>query len=125
MGRPRKPTVILEASGAFAKNPDRGRARANEPKPTEPLGDPPKWLKASAIDCWNDLVAAICYPLTKSDAHMLAMTAMLEAKVRDGTAGGAEQNLYTKCLGKFGLSPADRSNVQVAPATPKNEFTAP
>lgn len=41
MGRPCKPTALLEMSGAFKKHPERRRARANEPKSTRLFDGPP------------------------------------------------------------------------------------
>jgi hypothetical protein len=41
-GRPRKPTKLLEITGALRKNPARGRAREGEPQPAGDLGDPPE-----------------------------------------------------------------------------------
>ena len=37
----RIPTAIHQMKGSFEKNPSRGRARADEPKPDGPLGAPP------------------------------------------------------------------------------------
>ena len=43
-GRPRKPTNLLEITGALRKNPKRARERAGEPRPNGSLGDPPaRW----------------------------------------------------------------------------------
>ena len=41
VGRPRKPTAVLEMSGAFQRNPQRRRARVNEPEVKLGVGDPP------------------------------------------------------------------------------------
>jgi hypothetical protein len=41
MGRPCKPTAVLEMSGSFKKDPQRRRARANEPKTTKLFASPP------------------------------------------------------------------------------------
>jgi hypothetical protein len=38
MGRPRKPTAALELSGAFKRNPQRRRDRADEPEVEGPVG---------------------------------------------------------------------------------------
>ena len=124
MGRPRKPTAILEASGAFAKNPARGRARANEPKPTAPIGDPPALLAKTAVECWHNLVARVPYPLTNADEHIVALTCHLEARIRNGKAQGWEVGQYTKCLAKLGMSPSDRSNVQMPASDEKDPFAA-
>jgi hypothetical protein len=45
ISRPR--TAVLELRGAFKAHPERARERAGEPRPTEPLGDPPARLKPS------------------------------------------------------------------------------
>jgi phage terminase small subunit len=55
MPQPRKPSNLLKMTGAFAKNPDRGRARANEPVPTGELGGPPKHLSPAAKKIWHEL----------------------------------------------------------------------
>ena len=123
MGKPRKPTALLEASGAFAKNPARGRARANEPKPTGALGPPPGWLNKTAVQCWHDLVARVPYPLTNADDNILAATAYLESKLRRGEANLGEIGQYTKCLQQMGMTPSARSNVQVKPTGTGNEFS--
>jgi hypothetical protein len=54
MSRPRTPTAVLELRGAFKEHPERARERAGEPRPTEPLGEPPKRLKpADAMPKWR------------------------------------------------------------------------
>jgi hypothetical protein len=118
----RKPTALLEASGAFRKNPQRRAARANEPIPNGPLGDPPAWLNKTAVECWHNLAARIPYPLTNADEHILAFTSMLEARIRRGGATAGEISLYAKCLSKLGMTPSDRSLVQVPTSKTRNEF---
>jgi hypothetical protein len=118
----RKPTALLEASGYFRKHPERRAARANEPKPNGPLGDPPAWLNRTAVQCWHRLVARVPYPLTNADEHILAFTCSLEAKIRRGNASIGEGNLYTKCLTKLGMTPSDRSLVYVPPDTTGRGF---
>lgn len=41
MARPRKPTNVLELSGALARNPKRYQDRQHEPVLNDPLGPPP------------------------------------------------------------------------------------
>ena len=53
MGRKRKPTAVLEMSGAFKKNPDR---RRNEPESTGPLGSPPESFSKPEVEAWRVLV---------------------------------------------------------------------
>jgi hypothetical protein len=65
MGRPRKPTAVLELTGAFRKNPQRKRT---EPPTAGPLGDPPEHFTAEQAAVWHEL-ASICPPgvLMRSD----------------------------------------------------------
>jgi hypothetical protein len=59
-GRPRTPTAVLEASGAFAKNPKRGRDRHGEPKSTGGVGEPPAVFKADGeyYELWKEISAS-------------------------------------------------------------------
>jgi phage terminase small subunit len=122
MSRPRKPTSLLEASGAFRHNPSRRAGRADEPKPTGDLGPPPDWLGVRARKCWHGIAASVPYPLTNADGHILALTAHLESRVRGGRASAAEFNQYRACLREIGMTPASRSNVSVPKSENRNEF---
>ncbi len=137
MGRHKKPTATLAAAGYFRKHPDRLEGRTNEPKPTGKLGPPPEWLSRIegvdplfpaegqiplAVQCWNELLARIPFSLTSADEHILALTAMLEARVRRGIATAAERNQYHACLREFGMTPASRSNVSVPQDGTGNPF---
>jgi hypothetical protein len=53
----RKPTRLLEISGAFKKDPQ--RRRNHEPIPSGPLGDPPGFLPEPVKACWRELNAMI------------------------------------------------------------------
>ena len=124
MGKPRKPTALLEASGAFAHNPARGRARANEPKPTGPIGDPPAWLKIKERTCWAELVTASAPGvLTSSDSIALATACVLYAAIKARKATAADFNQFRQYLAQFAMTPASRSNVQVKPTGTGNEFS--
>src|SRR5579862_3948556 len=57
MARPRKPTAILELSGAFKEHPD--RRRPTEPVDSRELGEPPARLPAAAQKYWQEL-AGMC-----------------------------------------------------------------
>lgn len=65
MGRPRKPTRMLELSGYSAKHPERRKEREGEPIVTEPLGSPPAYLDESERACWEEL-SGMAYRLTKT-----------------------------------------------------------
>ena len=83
MPRPRKPTAALELSGAFAKNPQRKGARANEPKPEGEIGAPPGYFDKDTAAIWHEYVAeAAPGVLTVSDRKVLELTCRLTRKMR-------------------------------------------
>lgn len=80
-GRPRKPSKVLELSGAFDKNPK--RRRAGEPEDNRELGDPPAYLPAEALPCWVEIAQmAIPGVLTYADRYAVEIAARLMAKYR-------------------------------------------
>jgi phage terminase small subunit len=123
MGKPRKPTALLEASGAFKKNPARGRARENEPVQREKLGPAPRYLSQLQRACWNRIVA-LCPDgvLKAADEPIVELTAGLWAKSREGMATAADCNQLKACLQQLGMTPAARSLVQVVKVEEGNEF---
>ena len=120
MGRNRTATAILELKGSFKKHPE--RARPDEPKPTGPLGDPPKFLSKSEKEAWLDL-ASIIAPgvLMNSDRWAVEIACRIMAKIRDpkGGIGGkfgasvGEVAQMNGLLSRMGMTPADRSKVGV------------
>jgi phage terminase small subunit len=121
MPQPRKPSNVLKMSGAFDKNPDRGRARANEPVPAGELGGPPKHLSPAAKKIWLELakqlpagVAADC------DRLSFELIVTLMSRFRDGSIRGFELTAMNSLLSRFGLTPADRSRISVTPAKPSD-----
>ena len=116
MSRPRISTAILEARGAFIHNPGRRVARANEPKPTGQLGRPPKHLASDEKKIWREL-ARIVPPgvLTNSDRWFVEMTVRLMPCLRQRTVTASQIGQLLQCLGRMGLTPADRSRVSVVP----------
>jgi phage terminase small subunit len=113
MGRPRKPTELLERSGAFKKDPARGQARADEPIPQSPLGDPPAHLNAEQRVIWYELAAeAKEVRLTSADRTHFEMTVRLTARCRGEEANTGDFAQLNKYLGQLGLNPSDRSKVK-------------
>jgi hypothetical protein len=125
-GRPPTPTPILEARGAFRRNPSRGRARENEPRPTDPLGPPPQeWLDKAAtqdrfrklVQAWEEIVAQAAFGvLTSADRDCVEAACYLKHKIREAARGygkttaGDFAQLKTY-LRSMGLTPEDRSRV--------------
>ena len=78
----------LELTGAFKRNPQRGCARSNEPKPTGHIGDYPSDRAIKPAEIWDELVIQ-CAPgvLQKHDRVALEMAADLLAKYRASQIG--------------------------------------
>jgi hypothetical protein len=125
----RKPTALLEASGAFDHNPARRREREGEPVPEGPLGEPPaKWLEQAAagnpkyakyVEIWYRFAAQASFGVLSSmDRSFIKQAVDLEYRLdraMDGygpalTAG--EQAAFNKCLVQMGCVPSERSRVK-------------
>ena len=96
MGRPRKPTQVLEDTGAFKINPSRGLARANEPKSEGSIGAAPKFFDTEEREIWQEFVdEAPRGVLTKADRKILELAVALTRKKR------VMRNRLTKPLNSF------------------------
>lgn len=123
-GRPRTPTAVLELKGAFLKDPQRKKGRAREPKPNGPIGKAPASFRYPSCDAktskvlialWDELVnMAPPKVLAKSDRWALEIACRLMNKARSGRIHGGEHSILRSYLMSMGLTPADRSRVQVA-----------
>src|SRR5690349_15010559 len=81
MPRPRKPTALLELQGSFKKNPDRGRARKDEPEPVADLGEPPARLTPLELEMWRELESmAPPRVLTNADRWLVERACKLMAE---------------------------------------------
>ncbi len=114
MAKPRTPTNILEAKGAFDRHPDRRRERENEPQVTEPIGDPPEFRTPEELQAWIDIVTWCPKGvLFQPDRIAVERMARILALDRQGRASDAQGRALDALLGKFAMTPADRSKVQV------------
>jgi hypothetical protein len=116
MGRPRKPTALLEAAGAFKRNPE--RRRSGEPTPREGIGPAPEGRPPAFISAWNELVADCCpHVLGNSDRHWLELTAELLCEFRENPREitAARLRLLTSCLTALGMSPSARASLTTIP----------
>lgn len=122
MARPRKPTRVLELTGAFRTHPERRRERENEPEPAVGIGKPPSSLSESQKARWKQ-IAKWCTWLTIADRPFVEMTARLWQLMRDGAAGIGELKQLAVNLAHLGMTPADRSKIQVPKSSkPSNPF---
>jgi len=119
MARPRKPTNVLELTGAFKKNPLRRREDA---EPAGELSAAPPHISGAVLHAWNDIAQyAPCDVLTDSDRITLELAANLLAQFRADPVEfpGAKLARLEAMLGKFGMTPADRSKVGGKKEAPK------
>ena len=114
MARPRTPTNVLDARGSFRKHPERKRV---DPDTAGPLSAAPDHLTEQALECWNDIaVSAPPGVLTDSDRIALEIAANLLAQIRADPLEFTSMRLVRLevLLGKFGMTPSDRSKVSIA-----------
>ncbi|WP_250491618.1 hypothetical protein [Caballeronia sp. GAWG1-1] len=113
MARPRTPAKVLEMRGSYKRNPSR---RREEPDASGPLGDPPAYFSGAELAAWNDIASGAPRDvLTASDRITVELAARLLADSRVNWADFTAAKLarLEAMLGKFGMSPADRSKVAV------------
>jgi hypothetical protein len=79
MGRTRTPTAVLELRGAFKRNPDRLRARKNEPLVTTALPEPPPRLAKPVKSMWLEM-QLFGYWLTSADRFLVEIAATATRK---------------------------------------------
>lgn len=106
MSRPRTPTALLELRGAFKRNPDRKRARQNEPLVTTPLPEPPRRLPKPVKLMWREMQAHGFW-LTSADRFLVEIAATLMTAHRAGEQ--KTTSLLIGLLGKLGFSPKERA----------------
>ncbi|ABE44885.1 hypothetical protein Bpro_2971 [Polaromonas sp. JS666] len=116
MARPRKPTSVLELTGSFKAHPERAAARKSEPVPSGEIGDAPSYFDDESRKCWTEIVG-MCHvgTLCAADRLIVEHGARVLAALRASPVY-ADAKLMIRLeatLGKLGLTPADRSKVQV------------
>jgi phage terminase small subunit len=116
MGRPRKPTSLLILNGSIDHDKKRYANRTLEPKPEGKLGTVPKYFSEDLKDIWRELTKQVPDGvLTGADRIILELTCRLTAKMREGSISTGETAQLISCLSRLGLTPADRSKVNINP----------
>lgn len=112
MGRPRTPTAVLDAKGAFIKDPQ--RKRPNEPNTDRPLGKAPEHLDAKEQALWNEIRKRLLPGVAKrSDRDAFESLVLLKSRERLGLILPAERGQLISLYGRFAMTPSDRSKVFV------------
>lgn len=117
MARPRTPTKVLDARGAFKRHPE--RKRGGEPEVRDPLGAPPEDLSPAELRWWHEFAArAPVGVLTAADWPILLMASKLMAEFMfDSTAMNAGRlGRLQSLLGTFGMTPSDRAKLSIPKA---------
>lgn len=126
MARPRTPTNLLDARGAFKRHPE--RRREGEPVVTDPLGAPPDDLAPEELRWWNEIVARTPLGvLTAADylSVLLAAKLMAEAMADFAAINPAKLGRLQSLLGTFGMTPSDRAKLSIPKAKEReNPFAA-
>lgn len=130
MGRPRKPTKILEINGSARKNPGRMEARGNEPRIKSSIGEAPDYLTSYAADKWNEIVSDPDYGQVLNSSHRetLGHYCLLYGRFVEDAKGVApmsssERQTFHSLAMQLGRTPAAQSKVSVpAPAKPESTW---
>jgi hypothetical protein len=136
MPTPRLPTALHIARGSFKKDPQRAKARENEPVVTEGIGPPPScWLpdensyqasdSKKLIALWQEFIAdSAPGVLNRSHRSVLEEACRLKLKTRNGTAKTGDRSNYINCLRQMGMTPAAQSTVSGGTFTPKGSTSS-
>ena len=123
MPRHTQPIELARLKGADTKNPQ--RYRKDVPKSRLPLGEPPDDMTDGEQSCWFEL-SALSLPgvLTGADRIGLEMLAALLREYRDDRRGfaGVKHNAMVSLLGRFGMTPSDRTKLGVENNKDENPF---
>ena len=112
MSRPRKPTAVLEASGAFVHDPQ--RRRPPSPMCKGPLRDAPMHLGQRERDIWAEIAATLPEGLAgDADSCAFEILVCLFSQFRHEreTMMGSLISQMTSLFSKFGLDPASRARL--------------
>lgn len=119
MARNRTPSNVVALRGGYKKNPQ--RKRKGEPLPTAGIGAPPKHLTERQRAIWDEVVS-ICPPGVLGNSDRIALETLVRLIERDrhkrAEFKAAERTQMISLLSRFGMTPADRSRINV-PRTPE------
>jgi hypothetical protein len=109
-GRKRLPSKILDARGAFTKDPQR---RREDVEVDEGLGDPFSWLPPEAAAVWVE-VAGKCPPgwLVVTDRYAFARYCQLIVKLIASDLTGEDTRFLAQLEARFGFTPTERTRIQ-------------
>jgi len=123
MSAHRKPTNVLDLTGAFRKDPARRRV---DPPTHKPIGRPPKLGPITFQQAWTYLVKCAPRDVLRDDRDRLwvevAAHLLVQFRADPVAMHPAKLSRLTMMLASLGMSPADASRVAAAPMKARNEF---
>ncbi len=106
----------LSFSGALKRNPGRYANRGNASTTLAPLGYAPKHLSAELKTLWRQLLKlAPAGLLTVADEFSVELAVRAIHRSRTAAMTASELSTLVNLLGKLGMTPADRSRLDIAP----------
>lgn len=123
MGAPKKPSALKAIQGTDQKNKD--RLNENEPVPVRGIGPAGSVLNEYERSIWDEVVG-ISYAgvLGEADRIALEMMCRLIAEMRldfeEMTAAKITQ--LSQLLGRFGMTPSDRTKIVIPKSKNANPF---
>lgn len=125
MPKPRTPSAVLEARGAFAHNPDRKR---EDFQSGEFDKSAPAYFSPDQVVVWDEIVCLLPPSvLQATDRLAVELTARLVARFRsqdDADVSMAQVAQIRTALASLGMTPADRSRVGAIKPPAVNPFLA-
>ena len=125
MPKPRTPSNVLEARGAFAHNPDRTREDFESGVFDKSA---PAYFSEEQVAVWNEMVGLLPESvLQATDRMAVELTSRLVARFRaldDCDVSMAQVAQIRTALASLGMTPADRSRVSSKKAPTVNPFLA-
>ena len=130
MANPPKPQALRELHGTAKDHP--GRQNQNQPKVTRGIGPAPEHFTELQSDIWDYLVSVMfAGVLSISDRPTMEMMAVLFYRFRHGdyeensvcpALNGVELSRLDSLMGRYGMTPSDRTKIVVPKQEKENVF---
>ena len=123
MGAPRKPTALKQVQGTDKRN--KTRMNLNEPTPVRGIGPAHKLLTEYEQEVWDEIVG-ISYRGVLGEADRIALEMMCrlvaEMRLNYGEFTAAKLTQLSQLLGRFGMTPSDRTKIVIPKKENQNPF---
>ena len=123
MPNPRKPTALRELHGTIKDHP--GRQNHSQPVPTRGIGQAPKHFDEAHSEVWDEIVGQM-YAGVLGEADRLALETLcrlvIEMRTDFTEMTAAKLTQMSNLLGRFGMTPSDRTKISIPKGEKKNPF---